>query len=986
MIKKLRYHSNSKICLDQVKLPMLTLILLLMGPANNFLVAQEPQDKLFGSAEMSLSYDFDECRSFSGDNSPFEYSEFTSEEGNSCAGISSGHLYRHAGKHSCTDDAQGNAGDAACFQSSTDDNYSENHELAIRFDVTLEGLTDRSSRLDGISFQQLAPQNYLWSAEGYQSSTGPNNYPTKFGIRVLKDNVEIYVEDNIATTQSWETTAFNFNDNEHFQVSAGTTSIFTFELISYAPVGNGAAVSAWDLDNLKVFTACEIECNLTVDAGDDVNSCENEEVTLSATTDGVAECDGGCEYPIEQVSRCSNSSNLSDVWLTNITGNNKGFVTSTSSFKTFENGTAQYTATGSNGIDTIEVDITFSGYTTTAPPESPKENNCDPYDTSDWVYWTTTTGTIISQQHGTLNISRKGPSMQMGNGADVTRTGFGASGWLTISGGDGFYLAGDVNIKLGDCIPIAGNSSVNYLWSTGETTESITVSESGEYTVTVEDCKGCTATDKVMVTFEDKVIIGDYVWLDENRNGLQDDGATGVNGISVELYQCETGSKPAALLASTETSDGANGAGYYQFEVCPNSGEYYIVFGAIPEELEFTVANAGDILKDSNADTNGQTECFIINAEDDLSIDAGLNEICDLDVDAGEETEICIDSNSSVELTATIEDSSDECPGGCVYPILEQERCFGPTGTFEIWLASKGGLSSWAFTASEQRFERLANGDAKYTATASNGVDIIEMDVTFTGYTTTATLGSPKENECQDYDTSDWEYWTTWNGTITSQNHGVYTMSMKGAPFQMGVGADVTRTGFGASGWFNVEGGDEYYTGGDVNITLAECQENGVEYKWTTEDGNIVSDPYKKTISVDKPGTYIFEAMNCIDCFTTDKVTVKAMNCGKSTVDKESKIATVYPIPVASGGTLTIEFGKEETTATTEKSFGPQLKEDVSVVVYDMQGRMISIPRTFKMVDGKAIIYLDIDSIPSGKYIVRAQGNNWAESKHILVK
>ena len=72
--------------------------------------------------------------------------------------------------------------------------------------------------------------------------------------------------------------------------------------------------------------------------------------------------------------------------------------------------------------------------------------------------------------------------------------------------------------------------------------------------------------------------------------------------------------------------------------------------------------------------------------------------------------------------------------------------------------------------------------------------------------------------------------------------------------------------------------------------------------------------------------------------------------------------------------------------ATTEKSFGPQLKEDVSVVVYDMQGRMISIPRTFKMVDGKAIIYLDIDSIPSGKYIVRAQGNNWAESKHILVK
>jgi len=41
--------------------------------------------------------------------------------------------------------------------------------------------------------------------------------------------------------------------------------------------------------------------------------------------------------------------------------------------------------------------------------------------------------------------------------------------------------------------------TVEYLWSTGETTQSITVTEPGEYTVTVSDCIGCKATDKVVI-------------------------------------------------------------------------------------------------------------------------------------------------------------------------------------------------------------------------------------------------------------------------------------------------------------------------------------------------------------------------------------------------------------------------------------------------------------------------------------------------------
>ena len=254
----------------------------------------------------------------------------------------------------------------------------------------------------------------------------------------------------------------------------------------------------------KKNTTPVTSCYLHVNAGDDVQLCGEEMVTLTATVEGISSCAGGCEYPIEQTGRCNTPSNISDVWLVNDFDN--GFVSSVSKFETYNDGTARYTATASNGTDTIEVDITYTDYTTTPPMGSPKLNNCDQYDTSDWVYWATTRGTITSELHGVFQVTGEGPAMQMGNGADVTRDGFGASGWLQVTGGDGFYERGDVNVKLGECIPIAIDSSVNYQWSTTDGTIvgdanqiTITVTKGGTYVVTVMDCEQCEVSDEVKV-------------------------------------------------------------------------------------------------------------------------------------------------------------------------------------------------------------------------------------------------------------------------------------------------------------------------------------------------------------------------------------------------------------------------------------------------------------------------------------------------------
>jgi len=509
--------------------------------------------------------------------------------------------------------------------------------------------------------------------------------------------------------------------------------------------------------------------------------------------------------------------------------------------------------------------------------------------------------------------------------------------------------------------------------------------------VTVTSDEGCEASDEVVVNVDEKVRIGDFVWLDENRNGLQDDGAAGVNDITVTLYQCN-----GEEVASTKTANDVSGEpGAYSFEVCPNSGEYFVVFGDIPDGLEFTSSNSGADALDSDANESGRTDCFEVINSDDLTIDGGLVEICDIKIDAGEDVTIC--TNETIEITADLLDNTADCPGVCVYPIKEQERCAGALGTYEIFLLSTtGSIVDAKFKASEQNFERYADNSARYTATATNGLDVIKIDALFTGYTTEAPVGSPQSNNCQAYDSTDWEYWTTWSGTIISENHGVFDLSRRGAAFQMGDGADVMRTGFGASGWFNVDGGDGFYTEGDVNVTVDPCVENGVIYQWTTENGNIVGNSNQKTITIDSPGTYTVEAVNCIDCFTSDKITVTERTCNAGAKTAATpKMSRVYPVPVQSGGTLTIAFdipsavenndGLKAISLKATANF-PERKEDVTMMLYDMTGRVVNIPRTFKIVDGKAVIYLDLEYLTSGRYILRAQGPTWSDSKNILVE
>ncbi|MCY1636783.1 hypothetical protein, partial [Marinifilum sp. D737] len=59
----------------------------------------------------------------------------------------------------------------------------------------------------------------------------------------------------------------------------------------------------------------------------------------------------------------------------------------------------------------------------------------------------------------------------------------------------------------GTIILDAGNAGASYLWSNGATTQSITVSTSGNYSVVVTDSNGCSATDDVNVTVHPNPVV-----------------------------------------------------------------------------------------------------------------------------------------------------------------------------------------------------------------------------------------------------------------------------------------------------------------------------------------------------------------------------------------------------------------------------------------------------------------------------------------------
>lgn len=116
--------------------------------------------------------------------------------------------------------------------------------------------------------------------------------------------------------------------------------------------------------------------------------------------------------------------------------------------------------------------------------------------------------------------------------------------------------------------------------------------------------------------------LGDYVWFDDDNDGIQDAGEKPAASIHVILYGESCG---GTILAETDTK--ADGS--YKFDnLAP--GKYTVKF-ILPNGATFTIPNAGDDAKDSDVATNGCSHVVTLNPGDnDITIDAGLVKLASL--------------------------------------------------------------------------------------------------------------------------------------------------------------------------------------------------------------------------------------------------------------------------------------------------------------------------------------------------------------------
>jgi protocatechuate 3,4-dioxygenase beta subunit len=164
-----------------------------------------------------------------------------------------------------------------------------------------------------------------------------------------------------------------------------------------------------------------------------------------------------------------------------------------------------------------------------------------------------------------------------------------------------------------------------------------------------------------------RAALGNYVWDDVNRDGIQDAGEPAVSGVTVTLFAADG----TTVLASAIT----NASGQYLF---PNltAGNYVVGFSTLPRGTEFTTANATaeNLGTDSDADAvTGRTAVITLTAgEVNLNVDAGIRTIIPASV--GDYVWLDINSNGLQEanepgvggVIATLYDAGNNVVGSAI--------------------------------------------------------------------------------------------------------------------------------------------------------------------------------------------------------------------------------------------------------------------------------------------------------------------------------
>ena len=482
---------------------------------------------------------------------------------------------------------------------------------------------------------------------------------------------------------------------------------------------------------------------------------------------------------------------------------------------------------------------------------------------------------------------------------------------ITIFNDEAVDLGDDIAACAGDAVTLtAGGLTGDYLWSTGETTSSITVTTADTYTVEVIGNSGCCSMDEINVSFGNiPTASATGGTLDCTGGDLVIMGASSIPNVTYSW----TG--PGGY-SSTEQNPSVNQVGTYTLTVSTPEG----------------CTDQADAIVDADTDVPDiTTQGDFIDCQNTVATISGNSTTPGVQYSwVGPNGYTSTDPVNSVTepgdyfLTVT-------APNGCLaegIAVVEQDddvpsllveggeiNCNNSSVILEANPSSPNVLYDWTgpngFTSDEANPEVTVAGTYVCTITAANGCDATDQadvtedtdvpDVTANGGTLTCVNTNVQLNSSSSASNVSYQ-WSGPNGfSSTEQNpivdlEGQYTLNImtpNGCTNMatVSVNADVTTPDLMA------QGGDIGCDGAPIMIN-ATSNTNGVSYAWTGPD-NFTSTQASPTVGTAGMYTILVTAAN--GCTNTTTVTVTAdaatpvasLNVGAVDCDNNNRILAV---------------------------------------------------------------------------------------------
>lgn len=511
--------------------------------------------------------------------------------------------------------------------------------------------------------------------------------------------------------------------------------------------------------------------------------------------------------------------------------------------------------------------------------------------------------------------------------------------------------SGATNFCQGDSVILTASAGSNFSWSTGASTQAITVTTSGTYTVTLTDPNGCTATASQAVT----VTPAPPVTITPNG------ATTFCAGGSVQLT-ATAGNSYLWSTGATTQSINVTQSGNYTVTVSFGGG-----CAGTSTVTTVTVNSAPTAaISGNNSFCAGSSTVLTASGGNQYSWSTGASTAAITVTTAGSYTVTVTGSNGCTDVTSTTV-TVNQPPTAAISG--NTNICAG--GAPAILTASGGSQYSWSTGATTTAITVTAAGTYSVTVTDANGcTDVTSATVTVNPPPTALISGNTS-------------FCAGFNTTLTASGGSQYTWS---------TGATTAAITIAAAGTYSVtvtDGNgcsdiatanvtidpspmaDYSFTTALMTANFTDLSSGATNWSWDFGDGNS-STQQNPSHTYAAPGTYpvvliVTNSFGCMDTVTYD-VTVVDVGIDGALVDQFS-IESIYPNPFRSDLSFALNF--------------PYAGE-LQISIVDVVGKQVTPIYSGQVASGLWEFRWDAAALAEGTYLLQIQFEDQRRIKKLV--